>query len=92
MKKILRVSLMALLAVFGMGNAMAQGVEINFDDDYATLFPTLPGVSQSANANQGIEASNDGDFTEATTSKVLTMLTVFGVLLPVCACTQVPLP
>ena len=76
MKKILRVSLMALLAVFGMGNAMAQGVEINFDDDYATLFPTLPGVSQSANADQGIEASNDGDFNEATTSTAVGGFTV----------------
>ena len=76
MKKILRVSLMTLLAVFGMGNVMAQGVEINFDDNYATLFPTLPGVSQSANQNQGIEASNDGDFNEATTSTAVSGYTV----------------
>lgn len=76
MKKFLRFSLIAMLAMFGMGNAMAQGIEINFDDDYATLFPTLPGVSQGANASTGQEASNDGDFNEATTSTAVSGFTV----------------
>lgn len=68
MKKFLRYSLMTMLAVFGMGNAMAQGVEINFDENYATLFPTITGVSSND--------SHDGDITEATTSTAVNGFTV----------------
>lgn len=68
MNKILRNSFVALLAVMGFGNAMAQGVTINFDDDYATLFPTLGGTSSNE--------SHDGDFTEATTSTAVEGFTV----------------
>lgn len=53
-----------------------ETVTLDFDADYATLFPTLPGVSQGANASQGIEASSDGDFTEKTTSVAVDGVTV----------------
>ena len=57
MNKILRYSLVSLLTLF-FGTAMAQ-TTFNFNEDYKSLFPTLPGVSSSD--------SNDGDFNEATT-------------------------
>ena len=57
MNKILRYSLVSLLTLF-FGTAMAQ-TTFNFNEDYQSLFPTLPGVSSSD--------SNDGDFNEATT-------------------------
>lgn len=55
----------ALLSMFMMltGSMMAQTVTIDFNNDYAMLFPTLAGVSSSD--------SHDGDFTEATTSSVV---------------------
>jgi len=49
------------------GTTFAQTV-INFDNDYATLFPTLKGTSTST--------SHDGDFTEATTSTPVNGITV----------------
>lgn len=57
MNKILRYSLVSLLTLF-FGTAMAQ-TTFNFNEDYQSLFPTLPGVSSSD--------SNDGDFNEPTT-------------------------
>ena len=45
------LSLMAMLC----GSLYAQTVTIDFDNDYATLFPTLAGTSSSD--------SHDGDFT-----------------------------
>lgn len=67
MKKTLRFSLLSL-ALMLVGNVMAQGVTIDFDNDYAKLFPTLAGTS----AND----SHDGDFTEATTSTAVDGFTV----------------
>lgn len=58
------------------GSVFAEEVTINFDNDYATLFPTLPGVSCSANKEAGVEASSDGDFTETTTSTAVSGVTV----------------
>ena len=76
MKKTLRFSLLGL-ALMLAGNIMAQKtVTIDFDADYQTLFPTLPGVSCSANKDQGIEASNDGDFQGPTTSTPVEGVTV----------------
>ena len=53
-------------------SALAEEVTINFDDDYQTLFPTLPGVSSGT----GAEAVTDGDFTEVTTSTAINGVTV----------------
>lgn len=60
MNKILRISMIAVLALianFSFGQTI-----FNFDNDYKTLFPDLPGVSSNT--------SHDGDFTEATTCTV----------------------
>lgn len=60
MNKILRISIIAVLALianFSFGQTI-----FNFDNDYKTLFPDLPGVSSNT--------SHDGDFTEATTCTV----------------------
>lgn len=51
---------------------VGEEVTINFDDDYATLFPSLPGVSSGT----GADAVTDGDFTEATTSTAVNGVTV----------------
>ena len=50
------------------GSMFAQGVTIDFDTDYATLFPNLAGVSSNE--------SHDGDFTGATTSTAVSGYTV----------------
>ena len=60
MNKILRFSMIAVLALianFSFGQTI-----FNFDNDYKTLFPDLPGVSSST--------SKDGDFKTATTCTV----------------------
>ena len=60
MNKILRISMIAVLALianFSFGQTI-----FNFDNDYKTLFPDLPGVSSST--------SHKGDFTKATTCTV----------------------
>ena len=57
MNKILRFSLVSLLTLF-FGTTFAQ-TTFDFDNDYQSLFPTLPGTSSGD--------SNDGDFTEPTT-------------------------
>lgn len=60
MNKILRISMIAVLALianFSFGQTI-----FNFDNDYKTLFPDLPGVSSSS--------SHEGDFTKATTCTV----------------------
>lgn len=60
MNKILRISMIAVLALianFSFGQTI-----FNFDNDYKTLFPDLPGVSSSS--------SQEGDFTKATTCTV----------------------
>lgn len=67
MKKTLRFSLLSL-ALMLVGNVMAQGVTIDFDADYAKLFPTLAGTSSND--------SHDGDFTAATTSIAVEGFTV----------------
>lgn len=68
MKKTLRFSLLSMLFML-CGTMMAQTVvTIDFDNDYQTLFPTLPGVSSSS--------SSDGDFTTATTSAAVQGVTV----------------
>lgn len=60
MKKLLRYSLTLVLAlVASVGFAQTT---FDFDKDYKTLFPNLPGVSSME--------SNDGDFNEATTCTV----------------------
>lgn len=60
MNKILRLSLVCLVTLF-FGTAFAQ-TTFNFNEDYATLFPSLPGTSSNE--------SNDGDFNELTTCTV----------------------
>ena len=61
MKKLLRYSLTLVFAlVASVGFAQTT---FDFDNDYKTLFPSLPGVSTST-------GSNDGDFNEATTCTV----------------------
>lgn len=50
------------------GQAFAEDVVINFDNDYATLFPTLTGTSSND--------SHDGDFTGPTTSTAVSGVTV----------------
>lgn len=60
MKKLLRYSLTLVFAlVASVGFAQTT---FDFDNDYKTLFPSLPGVSSME--------SNDGDFNEATTCTV----------------------
>ena len=71
MNKILRYLLVALLAMV-MGNVYAEEVTLDFDNDYATLFPTLKGVSSGSNENY----VSDGDFTGATTSTAINGVTV----------------
>ena len=60
MNKILRISMIAVLA-FIANFSFGQTI-FNFDNDYKTLFPDLPGVSSSD--------SHEGDFTKATTCTV----------------------
>ncbi|WP_298450995.1 RICIN domain-containing protein [uncultured Prevotella sp.] len=60
MKKILRLSLIAILSLI-CGTGFAQ-TTFDIDNDYATLFPNLPGTSSND--------SHDGDFTEATTCTI----------------------
>nr|WP_293486429.1 hypothetical protein [Prevotella sp.] len=60
MNKILRISMIAVLAL--IANFSFGQTVFNFDNDYKTLFPDLPGVSSST--------SKDGDFTKATTCTV----------------------
>lgn len=62
MKAILRSTLVAAFALIS-GAAAAQVATFDFDNDYATLFPALPGVSDS-------NGSNLGDFNEPTTASV----------------------
>ena len=55
MNKILRISMIAVLALianFSFGQTI-----FNFDNDYKTLFPDLPGVSSSS--------SHEGDLSKA---------------------------
>lgn len=60
MKKLLRYSLTLVLAlVASVGFAQTT---FDFDNDYKTLFPSLPGVSSAT--------SNEGDFNEAATCTV----------------------
>ena len=76
MKKNVRLMMLSLVAmVFGAASAQTE-VTLNFDEDYQTLFPTIPGVSCQANADEGIEASNAGDFTGVTTSEAVQGVTV----------------
>ncbi len=67
MKRTLRFAFVALMAMV-MGNAYGQGTTFDFDNDYAKLFPTLPGVSTNE--------TTDGDFNEATTSTAIDGFTV----------------
>ena len=60
MKKLLRYSLTLVFALVA-SVAFAQ-TTFDFDNDYKTLFPNLPGVSSME--------SNEGDFNEATTCTV----------------------
>ena len=60
MNKILRISMIAVLAL--IANVSFGQTIFNFDNDYKTLFPDLPGVSSSS--------SHEGDFTKATTCTV----------------------
>lgn len=60
MNKILRISMIAVLAF--IANVSFGQTIFNFDNDYKTLFPDLPGVSSST--------SHEGDFTKATTCTV----------------------
>lgn len=60
MNKFLRYSFIALLAL--VCNVTFGQTKFDFNNDYATLFPSLKGVSSSN--------SSDGDFTEATSCTV----------------------
>ena len=60
MNKILRISMIAVLAL--IANFSFGQTVFDFDNDYKTLFPDLPGVSSSS--------SHEGDFKEATTCTV----------------------
>lgn len=51
-----------------------ETVTLDFDTDYATLFPTLPGVSHGASGDT--PASSDGDFTTTTTSTAVDGVTI----------------
>lgn len=67
MNKFLRYSLVALLcAMFNV--SFAEEIKFDFDNDYATLFPTITGLSS--------DNSHDGDFTETTTSADVSGATV----------------
>lgn len=67
MNKFLRYSLVALLcAMFNV--SFAEEIKFDFDNDYATLFPTITGLSSGT--------SHDGDFTETTTSADVSGATV----------------
>jgi len=68
MKKFLRLSLLSLFVMFGFANAMATQATFDFDNNYATIFPTLAGTSSNE--------SNDGDFTESTTSAAIDGVTI----------------
>ena len=67
MKKTLRLSFLSMLMLF-TGHAMADTVTFDFNNDYATLFPTIAGTSSNE--------SHDGDFTETTTSIAVGGVTV----------------
>lgn len=67
MIKKLRYVVLSLIAMF-CGSLYAQTVTIDFDNDYAALFPTLAGTSSND--------SHDGDFTENTTSTPVEGVTV----------------
>ena len=68
MNKLLRYSLVSLLAMF-VGTVFAEKtVTIDFNADYKTLFPTITGESSSS--------SHDGDFTAVTTSTAVDGVTV----------------
>lgn len=56
MKRTLRFFLLSLMAMFVTTAFAQKTVTFDFDNDYQTLFPTLPGTSSSS--------SHDGDFTE----------------------------
>lgn len=60
MKKLLRYSLTLVFAL--VASVSFAQTTFDFDNDYKTLFPGLPGVSSME--------SNDGDFNEATTCTV----------------------
>ncbi len=60
MKKLLRYSLTLVFAL--VASVSFAQTTFDFDKDYKTLFPNLPGVSSME--------SNDGDFNEATTCTV----------------------
>lgn len=62
MNKILRISMIAVLAL--IANVSFGQTVFDFDNDYKTLFPDLPGVSSSN------PKSDAGDFKEATTCTV----------------------
>ena len=66
MKKSLQLMLMSMMLF--AGQVFAEEVTINFDNDYATLFPTLAGTSSND--------SHDGDFTTTTTSTPVGGVTV----------------
>ena len=66
MKKIL-LTLFGLMLMFS-GNVFGQVATFDFDNDYATIFPKLPGVSSSS--------ATDGDFTATTTSTAVNGYTV----------------
>ena len=68
MNKILRYSLLSLLAILTSSTYAKRTVTIDFDNDYQKIFPTLTGVSSSD--------SNAGDFTENTYSAEIDGVTI----------------
>ena len=58
MNKILRFSLLSLLAILTSSTYALKTVTIDFDNDYQTIFPMLKGVSSGS----GESYVADGDF------------------------------
>ncbi len=69
MRKSLRFAFLSMFFMLCAGVSAQTVVTIDFDTDYQTLFPTLPGVSDG-------NGSSDGDFTENTTSTAVDGVTV----------------
>ena len=72
MNKLLRYSLLSLLAILTTSTYAKRTVTIDFDNDYQKIFPTLKGVSSGS----GESYVADGDFTENTNSTEIDGITI----------------
>ncbi len=71
MKKTLRLVLMSMFVLFA-GQAMAEEVTFDFNNDIATIFPTITSYSSGTGASYVA----DGEFNETTTSAAIGGVTV----------------